>query len=535
MAGIDFNDLARLQGAGAVRQVLAASLVPFTEGTQASTPTRPGPAWGTPQPLVPASVAKPYPLSSLPERLRAAVVEVADFTQAPLALVASSALAATSVAIQGLVDVQRAEHLKGPVSLYLLTIADSGERKTTCDGFFMEPLREYERAQDEAAQPQRRDYAAQLESWKAKHAGLVEKIRQLAKEGKSTEAQEAGLRELEHEQPQAPRVPRLLYADTTTEALAYGVAKTWPSAAVAAAEGGMVFGAHSMGKDSVMRHLSSLNQFWDGATQAFDRRASESFTVRGGRLSVSLQVQDATLRAFLDRGGDLPRGTGFLARFLLARPASTQGTRLFKEPPSNWPALSVFNHRLLELLARPLPIDDKGALTPQVLPLTSAAKAHWVDYYNRVERMLAPGGELVDVRDVASKSAENAARLAALFQMLEDDTPHAVEEAAMISALELAAWYLSEALSYFGLLSLPSELSRAVELDTWLRAYCRREGVQRVVVTHLQQCGPRCLRSKADIERAMPALVETGRARWEAEGRKKWIALNPLLLVETAE
>jgi hypothetical protein len=33
-------------------------------------------------------------------------------------------------------DVMRAEKLTGPTGLYLLTIADSGERKSTCDGYF---------------------------------------------------------------------------------------------------------------------------------------------------------------------------------------------------------------------------------------------------------------------------------------------------------------------------------------------------------------------------------------------------------------
>ena len=54
-----------------------------------------------------------------------------------------------------------------------------------------------------------------------------------------------------------------------------------------------------------------------------------------------------------------------------------------------------------------------------MLPLTPEAKAAWVKYHNEIESLLASGGELYDVRDVASKSADNAARLAALFQIFE--------------------------------------------------------------------------------------------------------------------
>ncbi len=68
----------------------------------------------------------------------------------PLPLVASSALGALSLAIQPHVDMKRAEKLSGPVGLFLLTVADSGERKSTCDGFFLKGLRDYEEAQAEA-------------------------------------------------------------------------------------------------------------------------------------------------------------------------------------------------------------------------------------------------------------------------------------------------------------------------------------------------------------------------------------------------
>lgn len=61
-----------------------------------------------------------------------------------MALVACSALSTLSVPGQGLVDFRRDRHLVGPVSLYLLALADSGERKTTCDAIFGAALRHSE-------------------------------------------------------------------------------------------------------------------------------------------------------------------------------------------------------------------------------------------------------------------------------------------------------------------------------------------------------------------------------------------------------
>jgi uncharacterized protein DUF3987 len=88
-----------------------------------------GEEWPEPQPLTVKVEPEPYPLDALPDTIRAAVEEVQGFTKAPVPLVASSALAVLSIAAQAHIDVKRAERLSGPVGLFLLTIADSGERK----------------------------------------------------------------------------------------------------------------------------------------------------------------------------------------------------------------------------------------------------------------------------------------------------------------------------------------------------------------------------------------------------------------------
>ena len=71
--------------------------------------------WLQPQPLITKVEGAPYPIEALPPVIRAAVEEVAAFVKAPLPLVASSALAAVSLAVQPHVDVKRAEKLFGPV------------------------------------------------------------------------------------------------------------------------------------------------------------------------------------------------------------------------------------------------------------------------------------------------------------------------------------------------------------------------------------------------------------------------------------
>jgi len=152
---------------------------------------------------------------------------------------------------------------------------------------------------------------------------------------------------------------------------------------------------------------------------ASDRRTSDSYTVRGARLTIALQIQETTLRGFFDHSGSLARGTGFLSRFLIAWPESTQGSRLFTDPPEAWPALDRFTRQIAAILAHAVPIADDGSLSPTILPLTADAKAAWVKFHDDIERELRSGGDLYDVRDVARKTADNAAHIAALFHVFE--------------------------------------------------------------------------------------------------------------------
>lgn len=527
----DFNDMAQIFGAGDVGRTVASATTPTRGELQPEPDNAPDndSGWPEPHPLAAKVEPEPYPLDALPASIRAAVEEVAGFVKAPVPMVASSALAALSLAIQAHTDAKRAEKLQGPVGLFLLTIADSGERKSTCDGFFTKPIRDYEEAQAEAAKPTLKHHKAEVEGWEAKRSGVKDKIRQLAKDNKPTTGMESALHDLEHDKPEPPRIPRLLYADATPEALAYGLAKQWPSAGVVSAEAGIVFGSHGMGKDSVMRNLALLNQLWDGTSLTIDRRTSESFTVRGARLTIALQIQEATLQSFFDKTGALARGTGFLARFLVAWPESTQGFRPFTDPPANWPHLAAFHRRIAAILDQPVPIDEDGALTPALLTLAQDAKTAWVKYHDAIESELAGGGELYDVRDVASKSADNAIRLAVLFQMFEHGMGGAVGLDCFESASRIAAWHLNEARRFFGELALPAELADAARLDSWLIEHCKRERTHLVPTREAQRLGP--IRDKEKLTTALRELEELDRVRVTQEGRRKTIKVNPALVV----
>jgi putative DNA primase/helicase len=525
----DFWDVWQQRGADVVRDALVkirdiATLTIATIATDESIDSR----WPKPQPLTAKIEPEAYPIDALPDVIREAAEEVAGFVKAPFPLVAGSALGALSLAIQAHCDIKRAEGLTGPIGLFMLSIADSGERKTTCDGFFTSAIRQYESEQAELAAPLLKDYAAALASWNAEREGILSAIKDAGKKGKAVAELRDNLTQLEYDKPEPPRIPRLILGDETPENLAFTLAKNWPSAGVVSSEAGVVFGAHGMGKDSVMRNMALLNVLWDGGSLSIGRRTSESFTVQGARLTVALQIQEATLRAFFDKSGGLARGTGFLARFLVAWPESTQGNRPFTDPPETWPKLAAFHRRITDILNIQAPLKDQGGLEPTMLTFTPAAKAAWIAFHDALEGELRSGGELYDVRDVASKTADNAARLAALFHVFTHDMGDAVDVDSFESASQIAAWHLSEARRFFGELALPVELVNAARLDAWLIEYCKRERTHIIPRREAQRSGP--VRDKDALKQALQELDDLGRARLVVDGRRKDILINPALL-----
>jgi putative DNA primase/helicase len=181
------------------------------------------------------------------------------------------------------------------------------------------------------------------------------------------------------------------------------------------------------------------------------------------------------------------------------------------------------------ILARPVPIDDDGALIPGMLKLSPDAKAAWVQFHDQIEEMLPSGGELYDVRDVASKTADNATRLAALFHVFEGHVgPIGLDS--MEAGACIAAWHLNEARRFLGELSMPADLANPMRLEAWLLDYCRREGTDRVPTRAIQQYGPSGLRDKETAKAAIAELEEMGRARLVLEGRRRLVEIRPEVL-----
>ena len=70
--------------------------------------------------------------------------EVAQHVEVAPEMARTTALGAMAMACQGGIDVAYPNGHVVPVSLYLLTIANSGERKTALEAWFFKPIRDFQ-------------------------------------------------------------------------------------------------------------------------------------------------------------------------------------------------------------------------------------------------------------------------------------------------------------------------------------------------------------------------------------------------------
>ena len=456
-----------------------------------------------PQPLVGSvAEAKKYPVDALGP-LKSAVEAVHDKTQAPVAIAAQSALSVASFAVQGFADV---ETLAGnvPCSLYCLTIAQSGERKSACDRYFMGAVRAYEADREKKYKTDLANFETELKLWDVRR-GL--RIKEAAGTGIKAEKAEADLRAMAAA-PAPPLVPIVTATEPTFQGLVKLFLRGRPSLGLFSDEAGAFVGGHAMNSDNKLATVAGLSNLWDGTPINRTRSEDGASTIRGRRLAIHLMAQPVAALPMMS--DPTISQQGFLARFLIAKPQSTIGLRTRRgSNPASDNYILKFGLRLRTLLEVELPISQGtwNELAPRVLNLSNPARELLTQYYETTEQEQSSEGELAFVRPYASKSAEQAARIAGVLTLWEDYEAREIKPETMANAISIAQYYLSEACRLANGVSISVEIERAELLRQWLLSKWQ-ENV--VLPRDILQRGPNSLRESPKVRKAIALLVAHG-------------------------
>lgn len=455
-----------------------------------------------------------FPIDALPPILRNAVIEAHYLTQAPIPLIVCSALGASSLAFQRGFDVQRPNGLVSPVSLYSLVVAESGERKSTVDAIFTQPILDYERLMSSYIDEHLESYQVQLTAWR-----LNEKLLHRKFKSKKVDGTEPEILEHVRSKPKPPEPYRVLFDDATPEAIKFGLRKSSSSIGVFSAEASTILDGHGFSD------LAFINDAWSGSNLRVDRRSSESFVIENPRITMLMMCQPAIFMRFLKRHGDQARGIGLFARFLFAFPTSTQGYRTpINAHQTDGHGISQLNDRLRDVLARNI----SAGTSITVLTFAPSAALAWQNFYNFVESSSAPGCQYYAVRDYASKLAENVARIAAIFHIAQYDDD-VISMTTIDAAISVAMFFMNEFCRMWNQIYIPQEVLDADILKGWIDRYSlKHPGNVFIEKKILTQCVTPCLRNdKQRRERAIEVLSCNGILREVPIGRKRWIELNP--------
>lgn len=427
-----------------------------------------------------------------------------------MAIPAQSALAAAALAVQGFADV---ETLGGdrPLSLYCLTIAESGERKSSCDKQLMQPIADFERERSKSNAAARQSWAVAKIAYDERQAGIRLRIK------KGSPGAEGDLQKLGPPPAEPPSTDRLV-TEPTFEGLTKLFAIGQPSLGLFSDEGGQFLGGHAMSKDNAMKTLGALNSLWMAEPIKRTRSGDGSITLYGRRLSLHLMVQPLIGRSLI--ADPLADGTGFLARCLVCEPPSAIGTRFHENTVQKPWAVAGYRNRMAAILNTPMPIDvETGALEMMLLKLSRDAREMLIAYSDEIEAAQGKGEQFQPIRSYASKSAEQACRLAGVLTLWRDLTAGEIESGFMQDGIDLARYYLHEAARLANVSSISQDLQDAEKLRTWL---IERSGKSEITSRELQQLAPSALRSdKFRRAAAIACLVDHG---WlvPIESDKRW-------------
>ncbi len=458
-------------------------------------------AAGGPLPLFPElPPAEPYPVAALGPVLGRAAAAIARRIQVPDAMAAQSVLAAAALAAQALADVTLTYGQVRPLSLFFVTVAASGDRKTSGDSVALWPVTTREKAL-------RDEHAEAVKDWRAtRDAWACERKKIEADKKLGFDARKQALAQLGDEPPK-PLAPFLHTGDFTVE----GLTKNWGDAHAALGiftnEGGTFTGGHAMSDDNRLKTAAMLSEVWDGKPIKRVRAGDGVTILPGRRLSMHLMVQPDAAAGFLGNG--TLRDQGLLSRVLAAAPGTLAGTRFHHEvDPADDAAIRAYDARILSLLEAPLPFaaGARNELAPRALTLDPEAKAALVAFADHIEGQSGSAEELRPIGDLAAKAAEHAARIAGVLTIVADRGAATVRLDAMAGAITLTDWYVNEALRLHHAGRRDPKLVRAKALLDWLRGRGEPEAPFRDVL----QFGPGATRTKAAADEALGVLENHG-------------------------
>nr|WP_237022624.1 DUF3987 domain-containing protein [Herbaspirillum frisingense] len=265
-------------------------------------------------------------------------------------------------------------------------------------------------------------------------------------------------------------------------------------------------------KGGAFQQIGLLNKAWDGArVLPLDRANGETVVARHPRVTISLMVQESVFLDFLKRHGDEMRGSGHWARYLVAWPESTQGTRFIYKLTQRWDWLPMFTNRLRKILDEHDAMLEKGKIVRKILEFEPEVDDRWIELSNIIEEMIQPNDFYHEIRDASSKAMEMVGRVAALFHYFSGEEGK-ISVRTLNRAVDVVRWHLNEFRRIF---SGEYRVRKAQELGEKLAIHLQRRYANcgQMEMERNEILRNRVMRNADELDDALEYLSQQGRLR----------------------
>jgi replicative DNA helicase len=420
-------------------------------------------AWEAPIPIGRGGEGRRFPTDALPPWLREFVEHLSTATQTPPDMAGCFGLAALATAAGGRLYVRPSPDWEEPVNLFVLVVADPGERKSAVHREVVAPILEYEAELQARVKP---DVARETNRIRIVEAELA--AAQKGVVGKKGDDRLAAMADAEElalnlDGLRIPTEPQLFADDVTPEQLATLIHAQGGRMAVLSAEAG-IFDVLAGRYTSGSAHLDVLLKGHAGDTLRVNRRGRAEFIARPA-LTVGLAVQPSVLRDL--QANATMVGRGLLARFLYAIPMSIVGNRQVSPPPVPAQVRERYGTTLRALAASLNQLD-----MPHTLSLEPDAERALTDWRGQLEPRRRADGDLAHLRAWSSKLDGATVRLAGLLHVadrLAGEWGAPIALRTMLQAVELAGYFLDQALLAFDVMGVDDNARIARDVVDWIR------------------------------------------------------------------
>jgi len=439
----------------------------------------------------------PFPTDAFPEPICEYIKEAAKAQMLNEASIAVPMLASLAGAVNAARYVQVKPGWKEPCIVWSCIVMRSGDGKSHALDSAIEPLEEWETAENNRFDVDTRDYE-----------------------------QACALKpDEDHEEPRPIR--RIMASDVTIEGLAALLADNHRGIFMPRDELAGWFGSF----DRYARSAGGDRPFWlsahGGRPHMIDRKTTKPMRIPSCAVSITGTIQPKIIEAMVS---DQDRESGLMARMLVAYPPTPiqQWSEEFVPEAMKARVQAIFNF-LLELDRVEYPDESSQ---PVIIPFSPAAKKTWIKWFNSA-KFRQRESQTDDHAANWSKQIGYAARLALLFELVmraEENTsgPYnalrlalaqhggSVRREALKAAIRVMEWFVHESDRIFQRNNAPETTKELIKLKEWVE---RRGG--RCTVREVYSSLRRYKGNKAQAEQDLEGMVTEGLGKWEFREREQ--------------